>query len=80
MSWEPDSSREDRLLNVFKAVHGELSRGCHAEVVHNNDDVRTPLGVACMKDGRVAWIARIEDLTFDYMTMNDAMVNPDFLE
>ena len=57
---------KEKLLWMFKQVHGEVSKSCYLEV--EEDDELEPIAVNLMKDGNVAWTATKLDLVFDYMT------------
>jgi len=56
----------DTILLVFRAVHGDMTGNCHAEVVHDPEtgDVE---GVACMKHGYESWRATLAELVFDLL-------------
>lgn len=57
---------ENKLLNMFIAVHGEFTSSCYAEVTY--DDMGEPNGVACMKDGNLCWGEDIATITFNFLT------------
>jgi hypothetical protein len=58
----------DKLMWLFKQVHGEITGRCSAKVVY--DDEMNAIGVSVMKDGNTCWTATKEDLMFDYITRN----------
>jgi len=57
---------EEKLLALFKLVHGEMSRSCYTKIIH--DDNEDPIAVALMKGGQECWRATKTDLMFDYIT------------
>lgn len=62
------SDREAKLLYVFKMVHGELTGGCRVNVIWDYNIASFILDVT--KAGRRCWYTTVEELTFDYATMN----------
>lgn len=57
---------EEDVLQIFKAVHGDLGR-CEAVIIH--DDKYNVIAVACFKDGLECWRATMAELAFDYMLL-----------
>lgn len=57
---------EDKLLWMFKEVHGEITGACYIEV--ECDDMGDPIAVHCMKDGNLCWTKTKLDLVFEYLT------------
>ena len=62
-------NEEEKLLHMFKLVHGEMTGSCSAEVMHD-EETGYFNGVACVKDGQVCWYSTREDLVFEYLTMD----------
>lgn len=61
-------SDEDKLLWMFKQVHGDIDaeRGaCYTEV--NTDDNGKPVSVSVMKNSYVCWTADKADILFDFI-------------
>ena len=58
--------RNDKIMKLFTAVHGEISGSCYTEILCDTDG--TELAVDVMKDGNLCWRATSEDLLFDYVT------------
>lgn len=58
---------EAEILEVFRAVHGNLGKNCRAEVMHDEDNLDAIIGVACMKDGRECWHATLTELMLDLL-------------
>ncbi len=56
---------EEKLLWMFKEVHGDTGR-CYPEV--KEDYKGDPHKVNLMKDGEVCWSVSKADLMFDYLT------------
>jgi len=59
-------SDEDKLLQMFAMVHGEMTGSCWPEVLYGDDG--KPNGVACIKNGDYCWSDSREDLLFAYVT------------
>jgi hypothetical protein len=56
----------EKLLWLFKEVHGEMSGNCYTVVVYDEDE--NPIEVNVMKNGNRCWSASKADLVFDYIT------------
>jgi len=62
-------TQEEKLLWMFKEVHGEMTGSCYAEVRYVEEDyILRAVGVACMKDIYVCWEESTTQLTFSYLT------------
>lgn len=63
-------SNEEKLLYLFKLIHGEMTGSCSAKVLYDDEysSVDPKPRVACMKDGNECWSASREELIFDYVT------------
>lgn len=61
-----EMSTEEKLLAMFKVVHGEMSLSCTAVVT--TDTYMEANGITVMKDGNECWSVTKSDLFFDYMT------------
>lgn len=58
-------SSEEAVLKAFERVHGQMTGSCYAELMYDhNYDI---IGVACMKNGEVAWMTSLAELNFDLM-------------
>ena len=62
-------SADDRLMELFIKVHGNISGSCYLEFEVDDED--TAVGVNVMKDGNLCFSVTREDLMFDVMTMTD---------
>lgn len=62
-------SEEEKLLWMFKQVHGEITGSCYLEVQQYDgcEELDEPI-VKVMKDGNLCWEASRSKLTFDYIT------------
>lgn len=62
-------SEEEKILWMFKEVHGEFVGSCHLEVEERETEGGlTVFSVNVMKDGNLCWSATKTDLVFDYLT------------
>lgn len=59
-------SDEEKLLWMFKQVHGEITGSCYLEI--EEDDECNPVAVLVRKDGNLCWKATKVDLMFGYLT------------
>lgn len=57
----------ERLLWMFKQVHGIVSGKCDVEVEYDNDNCN-PIGCIMIKNSEVVLRASKVDLLFDYIT------------
>jgi hypothetical protein len=58
---------KEKLLWMFKEVHGEMTGACSAKLVYG-EDCYDPIGVACIKGGAICWQSSKIDLVFNYLT------------
>jgi len=58
-------SEEEKLLWMFKAVQGEMTGDCTAEVFYSDD---APMGVTVVKHGNACWSKSKLDIVFDYLS------------
>ena len=66
-----EMSSEDKLLYIFKKVHGEFSSSFRIEV-WQDEDTGWPydyLGVSVIKNGEVSWQVSTQDLLIDYIIL-----------
>ena len=61
---------KDKLLRMYKELHGEVTGSCYLEMMIDPDDEYTPIGVQVMKDGNLCSTYTKTDLLFDYITKN----------
>lgn len=57
---------DEKMIWMFKEVHGELTGSCYLEVVDDLDG--EPARIEVMKDGNLCWSKTKTDLVFDYLT------------
>lgn len=57
---------EDKLMRMFKEVHGEMSGACCPEIEY--DDMGDPIGVRVMKHGNLCWSQPLAEIVFEYLT------------
>ena len=66
-----EMSSEDKLLYIFKKVHGEFSSSFRIEV-WQDEDTGWPyecIGVSVIKDGNLSWQVSTQDLLLDYIIL-----------
>lgn len=61
---------EEKMLWMFKKVHGEDTGSCQAEIFIDEDYPHDLLGVNLMKDECICWTKLKVDIVFDYLTMH----------
>jgi hypothetical protein len=65
-----DLSSEDKLLHIFKKVHGEFSSSFRIEVWQDEDAGWDEcIGVSVIKDGNLSWQVSTQDLLLDYIIL-----------
>jgi len=61
-------SEEQKLLRMYKEVHGEESGRCYTEIAYADEYPHEAIGVNLMKDGNLVAFYSKTDLLFDYVT------------
>lgn len=58
---------EEKMLCMFKKIHGDMGERFSLEIVENDD--YEPCAVKVMKGSQECWSVSKEDLLFDYVTL-----------
>ena len=61
-------TEEEKMLWMFKEVHGKDAGHCHAEIYENEEYPYESVGVNLIKHDNVCWSKTKIDILFDYLT------------
>jgi len=59
---------KEKMLWMFKEVHGEISNSCNLEISSTVDDNDDAITINVVKDGNICWSVSKTQLIFDYLT------------